>query len=462
LANYIYQPMDSKTFISPYSQSLFDMGVQDSRVYLSRQVNNILQVFGSNVKISGLDVTINNNNQLINNKIASFTISPGKCIADTTLHVFPTSTTLELDVSPYDPSGYLVIVVSYKYIESLQQNRPIFKLLYVTQDGLDQLPDAWSPSRDNLVLGVFKFNNQSPYDLNSHNSGTISIGGNTYAINPVADTVADTVAQQHYTIGSLDSISDNSNSGSLTSGDLYFDLNQKDLFVYNGWSPIEATVESNDNYSSGVVLYTLTVSKLGAGSGTVTSSPSGINCGDTCTYQFVAGTTVTLTATPDSSSSFNSWSGDATGTNTATTVTMISDKTVYAEFDLVYYNLTVTKSGTGTGTVISDPAGINCGNTCTYQFVANTNVTLTATPDASSSFSGWSGDATGTNTTTTVTMSGNKNVTATFVPLYTLTITKSGAGTGTVTSNPSGVNCGATCSYKFAFNNSVTFTATAY
>jgi hypothetical protein len=314
-----------------------------------------------------------------------------------------------------------------------------------------------------LVLGVFKFNNQSPYDLNSHNSGTISIGGNTYAINPVSDTVG----QQHYTIGSLDTASvnsnnsNNSNSSSLTSGDLYFDLNQKDLFVYNGWSPIEVTVESNDNYSSGVILYTLTVSKLGAGSGTVTSSPAGINCGDTCIYQFVAGTNVTLTATPDSSSSFNSWSGDATGTNTTTTVTMISDKTVYAEFDLVYYNLTVTKSGTGTGTVISNPAGINCGNTCTYQFVANTNITLTATPDASSAFSVWSGDATGSNTTTTVTMSGNKNVTATFVPLYTLTITKSGAGTGTVTSNPSGVNCGATCSYHFASGTSVTLTATA-
>jgi hypothetical protein len=312
------------------------MGVQDSRVYLSRQVNNILQVFGSNVKISGLDITINNNNKLINNKIASFTISPGKCIVDTTLHLFPTSTTLELDVSPYDPSGYLVIVVSYKYIESLQQNRPIFKLLYVTHDGLDQLPDAWSPNRDNLIIGVFKFNNQSPYDITAYDGNIISVNNNTYTINPISDTIG----CQHY-LGGSNSEPD-CNRCLLSDGDLYFDLIQKELFIYHGWSPIEDTFESNtnytfessNNYNSGTILYTLTVVKQGTGDGTVTSSPSGINCGSTCSYHFISGYSVTLTAAPNSTSVFNSWSGDATSTNPTVTIMMNSNKTVYATFTI--------------------------------------------------------------------------------------------------------------------------------
>jgi hypothetical protein len=313
------------------------MGVQDSRVYLSRQVNNILQVFGSNVKISGLDITINNNNNLINNKIASFTISPGKCIVDTTLHVFPTATTLELDISPYDPSGYLVIVVSYKYIESLQQNRPIFKLLYVTQDGLDQLPDAWSPNRDNLIIGVFKFNNQSPYDITAYDGNIISVNNNTYTINPISDTIG----CQHY-LGGSDSEPD-CNRCLLSDGDLYFDLVQKELFVYNGWSPIENTFESNynytfessNNYNSGTTLYTLTVVKQGTGDGTVISSPSGINCGSTCSYHFISGYNITLTATPNSTSLFNSWLGDATSTNPTVTIMMNSNKTVYTTFTII-------------------------------------------------------------------------------------------------------------------------------
>jgi List-Bact-rpt repeat protein len=54
--------------------------------------------------------------------------------------------------------------------------------------------------------------------------------------------------------------------------------------------------------------------------------------------------------------------------------------------------LTVTSEGTtGTGTVTSAPAGIECGATCSAGFAQNSTVTLTATPGAHSKFTGWSG-----------------------------------------------------------------------
>jgi hypothetical protein len=214
-----------------------------------------------------------------------------------------------------------------------------------------------------------------------------------------------------------------------------------------------------DNLYSKISYRTLTVIKSGTGTGTITSDPSGIDCGSTCSYQFAFGTNVTLTATPDSGSVFGGWFGDAIGTNTTTTITMDSDKSVIATFNTLY-SLTVTKSGTGTGTVTSSPVGINCGSTCLYQFASDTNVTLTATSDSDSVFGGWSGDVTCSCSTIIVTMDSNKNVTATFNPKYTLTVTKSGAGTGTVTSFPSGINCGTTCSYQFVADTSVTLTAT--
>jgi len=43
---------------------------------------------------------------------------------------------------------------------------------------------------------------------------------------------------------------------------------------------------------------TLTVSKSGTGSGMVTSSPAGIDCGSTCSYAFAYNTVVTLTPLP--------------------------------------------------------------------------------------------------------------------------------------------------------------------
>jgi hypothetical protein len=168
-----------------------------------------------------------------------------------------------------------------------------------------------------------------------------------------------------------------------------------------------------DDLSSKMSYRPLTIVKSGTGSGTVTSSPTGISCGTTCTYQFASGSSVTLTATPDASSTFSGWLGGATGTNSTVTITMNSDTIVEAVFNALY-TLTVLKQGNGDGTVTSNPAGINCGSTCSYQFVSGTNVTLTATPNSVSSFKSWSGDFSGNSTTFTITMNSNKTVYATF------------------------------------------------
>jgi len=77
------------------------------------------------------------------------------------------------------------------------------------------------------------------------------------------------------------------------------------------------------------------------------------------------------------------------------------------------FALTVTKAGTGTGTVTSNPAGIDCGTNCAANYANGTVVTLTAAPAAGSVFSNWSGACTGAGSCT-VTMDAAKSVTATF------------------------------------------------
>jgi len=74
--------------------------------------------------------------------------------------------------------------------------------------------------------------------------------------------------------------------------------------------------------------------------------------------------------------------------------------------------LTVNKTGTGSGTVISTPAGIDCGATCNTSFAVGQVFTLTATPEPGTFFSGWSGDADCADGS--VTMSGPRNCVARF------------------------------------------------
>jgi uncharacterized protein YkwD len=98
-------------------------------------------------------------------------------------------------------------------------------------------------------------------------------------------------------------------------------------------------------------------------------------------------------------------------------VSITSNGTVYAWTFFVgtppaQRTLTVSKAGTGSGTVTG--TGITCGADCTETYNDGTGVTLTATASAGSTFAGWSGACTNATGTCSVTMNAAKSVTATF------------------------------------------------
>ena len=74
----------------------------------------------------------------------------------------------------------------------------------------------------------------------------------------------------------------------------------------------------------------LTITK--EGNGTVNSSPTGINCGTDCNENYDSKTAITLTATPADGFDFKEWTGNCSGSNATTTVTMDSAKTCTAIF----------------------------------------------------------------------------------------------------------------------------------
>ena len=76
--------------------------------------------------------------------------------------------------------------------------------------------------------------------------------------------------------------------------------------------------------------------------------------------------------------------------------------------------LTVNKTGTGNGTVTSNPAGIHCSSDCSEVYTPNTSVVLTAAAASGSNFIGWNGAGCSGTNPCTVMMTADTSVTANF------------------------------------------------
>ena len=118
------------------------------------------------------------------------------------------------------------------------------------------------------------------------------------------------------------------------SGTSYIDTDEEiGVLVYrlraqndNGNSGFKSST-SFDCSSGNPTFYTLNINSNGNGSGAVTLSPSG--------GTYLAGTSVTITATPNSNSQFDNWSGDASGVQNPISVILDRNKLVNAHFSLM-------------------------------------------------------------------------------------------------------------------------------
>jgi hypothetical protein len=167
--------------------------------------------------------------------------------------------------------------------------------------------------------------------------------------------------------------------------------------------------------STGPTTFPLSVSVTG--SGTVTGS--GLNCGaggSACSTTLSAGTSVTLTATPSSGQTFQTWGGACSGSSRTCSLTMSAARSVTATFSggssaEVALDVAVSGRGTVTG------GGITCGNgkqVCSAKERQGSTVGLTATRAAGATFAGWGGACSGKAPSCTVEMTAARRVTATF------------------------------------------------
>lgn len=129
----------------------------------------------------------------------------------------------------------------------------------------------------------------------------------------------------------------------------------------------------------------ITVLKDGSGSGTVTSDPTGIDCGALCSATISGTPRISLSATADAGSVFVGFSGGPGGDDCEDSeLDAVLDTTCSATFNLAQRTLTIDFLG-GNGNVDSEPGGISCsGNPCSVIFANGSTVTLSGRPDSGS------------------------------------------------------------------------------
>lgn len=150
-----------------------------------------------------------------------------------------------------------------------------------------------------------------------------------------------------------------------------------------------------------------------SGQGTVTSTPSGINCPSVCSASFNQGSMVALTGTASAGYNFSGFAGACSGP--ACQLTLSSSQSVSAGFAPLPPQLSVAVSGTGT--VVSAPTGINCPAVCSATFADGQSVTLSATVSKGFRFGGYGGACSGMSCQLTVSSAQNLTVSANFAQL---------------------------------------------
>ncbi|HYC36972.1 MAG TPA: Ig-like domain repeat protein [Usitatibacter sp.] len=216
---------------------------------------------------------------------------------------------------------------------------------------------------------------------------------------------------------------------------------------------------------------TLSVTKPGAGSGSVTSVPSGIDCGSTCSASFASGTAVTLTATPAAGFIFIGWGGACSGMGQCN-VTMSSARSVAATFGFKLATNTVLASDRNpavAGQTVVFTANVTGGApTGTVNFT-NGNSLLCSGQIAGGAVSCQAaGLAVGTHSILAQYLGDASHEPSTSSPLnqlvqparFTLTVTKTGNGAGQIDSSPPGISCGLICAADFDGGTLVMLTAT--
>jgi len=245
-----------------------------------------------------------------------------------------TSAQLEQTTSAFGENFVIESVSGYQVVIRNRGRNPLINTsisFYLNSKKIDVISDPASVNAN--AIGIFLLNDTQISSAGS--SGTLKVSSLGASVESEA-------------VFSCNAGSACNDGNGCTSGEIYSQSCQ-----CAGGAPVtpccgNAVCEGGENSNNcpadcaapPVGYYTLTVIKIGTGSGTVTNISAGISCGSDCSESYADGTNVVLPASPDSGSVFSGWGMNCTGAGSCL-LTMSQNRSVTANFTKICGNGTV-------------------------------------------------------------------------------------------------------------------------
>jgi len=196
-------PATQSVHLDPFNGRLFEFNNSDSRIYLTHTINSLLDIYGNNTIVEGLnpDSTTFNYNSTLNTFI--FNIIQGSCVIDNTLVSIPADEPISINTAGINLiNSSFAIFANFEYLQQFGGNKLAFDIIWVGSNGNTANNDV--TSRDRILLGVIDFDsvgsnptlkNANAYDITtlSGNQTTFTIDGTAHVIYPrskISDNLA--------------------------------------------------------------------------------------------------------------------------------------------------------------------------------------------------------------------------------------------------------------------------------
>jgi len=143
----------------PYQQTVFQYNTVDSKLYLSRESNKLLNAIGNDIVIKGMVTT---SPTIVGSSTVRTTVPVGFAICDYTLIEVASEETVDIDVASLTDTAvggsHLGVFLNYQYLDTIEPNLAAIDIFHIDSTGaVDNTSGRFNANACRILLGIIDF-----------------------------------------------------------------------------------------------------------------------------------------------------------------------------------------------------------------------------------------------------------------------------------------------------------------